>query len=36
MPGEPNDDRIVKSSLPLLKFLVSEMIKMHKINIAGN
>ncbi len=31
VPGEPNDDRIVTSALPLLNFLVINMISMHSI-----
>lgn len=33
IPGETNDDRIVKSALPLLKYLIRELIKIHKINL---
>lgn len=33
IPGEINDDKIVKSALPLLKYLIMELIKIHKINL---
>ena len=31
IPGETNDDRIVKSALPMLRFLISELIKINNI-----
>lgn len=31
-PGDINDDRIVKSALPILKYLVESLIQMHKID----
>jgi hypothetical protein len=31
-PGEINDDRIVKSSLPILRYIVSYLLEKHEIN----
>jgi hypothetical protein len=31
IPGEINDDRIVKSALPMLRFLICELIKINNI-----
>lgn len=31
-PGDINDDKIVRSALPLLKFIVNYLIEIHKIN----
>ena len=35
-PGDLNDDRIVKSSLPLLRFLVTRLFEIHKLNKESN
>ncbi len=32
IPGDINDDKIVKSALPLLNFIVTNLIEIHKIN----
>ena len=31
-PGDINDDRIVKSAFPILKYLVENLIDMYEIN----